>query len=99
MVSVASLRKSGFKVRVLHTRNTVADGTPSCKGGSTTVEITTPDGKDLSGTARCRDDERFDRRLGLRIAIGRALSSWAGNKCRPEWFTTHGGPCGLARKP
>ena len=56
MVTVKSLRKSGFKVRVLHTRNLLQDGSPSCKGGSTTVEITTPDGTDISGTANCRDD-------------------------------------------
>lgn len=98
MVTVKSLRKSGFKVRVLHTRNLLHDGSPSCKGGSTTVEITTPDGKDISGTANCRDDERFDRRLGLTIAIGRALSSWKRTTCRPEWFTANGGPCGLSRK-
>jgi hypothetical protein len=62
------------------------------------VEITTPDGRDISGTANCRGDERFDRRLGLTIAIGRAFSSLKRSTCRPEWFTAKGGPCGLARK-
>lgn len=74
-MTVKSLRQSGFKVRVLHRRNLLQDGTPSCKGGSTTVEITTPEGKDVSGTAKCRQDERFDRKLGVKIALGRALSA------------------------
>lgn len=98
MVTVASLRRSGFKVRVLHTRNYLPSGSTSCKGGSTTVEITTPDGNDISGTAKCRDDERFDRKIGLSIAIGRAFSSLKKPTCRPEWFNSRGGPCGLARK-
>lgn len=75
METVMGLRKSGNKVRVLHRRQILPDGTASCKGGSTTVEITTGDGRELSGTSRCRDDERFDRKIGLKIALGRALAS------------------------
>lgn len=98
MVTVKDLRRSGNKVRVLHTRNTTPDGTISCKGGHTVVQITTKDGRELSGMAKCRDDERFDRKLGLQIALGRALTSQITFACRPDWFTAKGGPCGLSRK-
>lgn len=69
------LRRGGNKVRVLHYRKNGPDGKVSCLGGSTTVEITTTDGRELAGTSRCRDDEKFHRKLGLRIALGRALNS------------------------
>jgi hypothetical protein len=75
MVTVRELRQSGNKVRVLHYRNSLPDGNLSCMGGEIVVEITTKDGRELSGSSRCRDDERFHKRLGLSIALGRALSS------------------------
>ena len=78
-MTVRELRQSGNKVRVLHTRNSLPDGTVSCKGGITVVEITTKEGTDLSGCARCRDDERFDRKMGVKIAVGRALASHPSN--------------------
>lgn len=75
MVTVMELRKSGNKVRVLHHRNTLEDGTVLCKGGRTVVEITTKDGRDLSGSSRCREDERYVKKMGVQIAVGRALTS------------------------
>lgn len=96
MTTVKELRQSGNKVRVLHHRKAV-DGTVSCKGGFTVVEITTKDGRELTGTSRCRDDERFNRKMGLEIALGRALKTYVPT-CRPEWFLAKGGPCGLSRK-
>jgi hypothetical protein len=83
MVTVRELRQSGIKVRVLHTRNISPDGSVSCLGGTTTVEITTKDGTNLTGSAKCRDDERFDRKMGLKIAVGRALTSSTGI---PKWI-------------
>jgi hypothetical protein len=77
MVTVRELRQAGNKVRVLHFRNTLPDGTVSCKGGKTKVEITTKDGRELYGQSKCREDERFHRKMGLLIALGRAL-------CPPE---------------
>lgn len=74
MVTVMELRRSGNKVRVLHYRKTLEDGTVFCRGGHTVVEITTKDGRDLSGSSKCRDDERYDKKTGVRIALGRALS-------------------------
>lgn len=91
-MTIRELRQSGNKVRVLHHRNAHPDGTISCKGGFTIIEITTKDGRELSGTAKCRDDERFDRKMGIKIALGRALTC-AHAPCRPHWFTTNKVSC------
>lgn len=46
-------------------------------GGATLVEVTCPDGRELVGTANCNDKDQFNRKLAIRIALGRALK---GNK-------------------
>jgi hypothetical protein len=51
-------------------------GGPSLYGGETNVLIFNNKERErllASGTATCRPDERFDRKLGLSIAAGRAL--------------------------
>lgn len=74
-MKVHDLRKAGYKVRVLHCRRrdertlTQVD----CKGGETVIQITTPDGQDLEGRAKCSDKERYNKRVGVQIALGRAL--------------------------
>lgn len=80
--TVKQLRQSGYKVRVCHTRhydNTVKLATGltkilSAKGGKTAVQITTPEGKDISGEAFCSKEDSYNKKLGVKIAIGRALS-------------------------
>lgn len=47
------------------------------KGGRTVATITLPDGGVLTGVARCRGDESFNRELGRRIAMGRVLAKYA----------------------
>ena len=49
----------------------------SQNGGETTVEITTPEGRTYVGVATCSAKDAFNRKLGLKIAIGRALE-WIG---------------------
>lgn len=82
-VTIQSLRQAGFKVRVLHTRNTQATqqlgfgsrNILSGKGGSTKIEITTPDEQTtVVGIAQCSDKDSFNRKLGNEIALGRALA-------------------------
>lgn len=73
-MTVEELRKSGYKVRVHHHRRSSVDGVNS-RGGKTVVEVTTPDGKTLYGYARCSRKENFNKRLGVRIALGRALKT------------------------
>lgn len=75
-MKVHDLRKAGYKVRVLHcrkfsTRNLLGEFDP--KGGETVVQITTPDGQDLEGRAKCSDKERYNKRVGVQVALGRAL--------------------------
>ena len=79
--TVKQLRQSGYKVRVLHARRHElvkrlghVSKELCAKGGNTTVEITTPDGKNLTGVASCFNCDSYNKRLGVRIAIGRALS-------------------------
>lgn len=81
-MTVEQLRKSGYKVRVIHTRRGKTmprlDGgmvqTVSERGGKTVVQVRTPDGEELEGVAVCSVKDNFNRRLGVRIALGRALT-------------------------
>lgn len=52
------------------------------KGGITTVELRSPNGSIFRGEARVHPNDNFNRRRGLRIALGRALKSvdnWPGS--------------------
>jgi hypothetical protein len=74
---LAQLREDGFQVRVQHTRQELLDG-DSPYGGKTEVAIYAKDDAECldpvaTGEALCRPDERFDRRLGFTIAMGRAV--------------------------
>lgn len=89
-VTVAGLRRSGYKVRVTHRRvyqtefggllfskfEAASNGinvSPQMYGGQTQVEITTPDGETLNGEANVYYKDAFNRKLGLKIALGRAM--------------------------
>lgn len=43
------------------------------KGGLSIVEITTPDGQNADGEAACNKIDSFNRKIGLSIALGRAM--------------------------
>lgn len=80
MFTVDSLRKDGYKVWVRHNRPVKEvhkfGGIVEVQlqfGGTTSVEITTPDGRNLTGEAICRNDEVYNKRLGVTIALGRAM--------------------------
>lgn len=83
MNNVEELRKSGYKVRVKHFRREKTmqkmDGgvvqTPSERGGHTIVQVRTPDGEELEGVAVCSTKDNFNKRIGVRIALGRAFTS------------------------
>lgn len=54
--------------------NLLLDGTtPEGNGGQTLVEITTPTGETLYGNAVCSTSQNYDRKLGVYIALGRAM--------------------------
>lgn len=42
-------------------------------GGVTTAEITAPDGTEVFGKAECSVSDNFNRRLGVKLALKRAL--------------------------
>lgn len=79
--TIKDLRRQGYKVRVIHTRfqNIVPRLTGnsfevSSRGGSTTIEITTPDKQHtVSGKSVCSIEDNFNRKVGNSIALGRAL--------------------------
>ncbi len=74
------LRSRGFKVEVRHIRHLESDGEVSLFGGETDVVIYNQEDRVLAtGRAACRPDERFDRKLGLTIAIGRAYREFEDN--------------------
>jgi len=82
-LTIKKLRQAGFKTRVMHTRHyenlTRGLGGPcprlSCKGGTTKIEVTTPDKTiTVEGSAKCSVEDSFNRKLGNSIALGRAAS-------------------------
>jgi hypothetical protein len=72
-MTVHDLRKNGYKVRVLHFRKwddrVLAELYP--KGGSTVVQITTPEGENFQATALCSNEDRYNKKIGVKIALGR----------------------------
>ncbi len=96
-ITVKNLRQNGFKVRVGHYRldNFLWELTLdsiftdlqkqvgiSPKGGKTTIELT-KDGIDASGEAICCMEDNYNRKLGVKIALGRALAAWQAKKAWP----------------
>ena len=78
--TVESLRKSGFQVRVYHCRQRDA-GQISCHGGYTAVAVTPPNGTQFStcnGFAFCSKKDNYNKRLGVAIALGRAMKMYGG---------------------
>lgn len=79
-MTVQDLRNRGFKVRVLHFRDLVykprmsyltVNGTQSPKGGITKVIIDAPSGEHYEGEARCSKKDNYNKKLGVKIALGR----------------------------
>lgn len=79
--TIESLRKSGYKVRVIHRgwngldRERINTDLLSKAGPPevTQIDITTPDGQDVSGYAYRAKGDQHNRKLGNTIALGRAL--------------------------
>ena len=61
--TIADLRRSGWKVAVQHNANT------------THITLTSPDGKHSEGIATPHHEDQYNRKLGNRIALGRALKN------------------------
>lgn len=82
-LTIKQLRQKGYKVRVMHTRDTKTVQKISGPiqevsnfGGSTKIELTTPDMEWTTvGEAVCSVEDNFNRRFGNEIALGRAVSN------------------------
>jgi hypothetical protein len=86
MLNVDTLRKAGFNIRVHHLRDllvyygigedsriqVVGSEFAPC-GGETFIELTTPAGKFYLGQARCSWRDNYNKKLGTKIALARAL--------------------------
>lgn len=71
-LTVSFLRKSGYKVAVRHHRIFNSDGSTKPKGGMTEVIIDSPHGEHFEGKAKCCDQDNYNKKLGIRIALGRS---------------------------
>ena len=79
--TIKQLRQKGYKVRVMHARHYIPVKKIqgyyeelSAKGGSTTIELTTPDKQNnVFGKSVCSQEDNFNRRVGNAIALGRAV--------------------------
>lgn len=79
MNSIQELRNAGYKVRVLHFRDRISKnrmdtsmtGYESPKGGFTKVIIDSPEGNHYEGEAHCSKKDNYNKKLGVRIALGR----------------------------
>jgi hypothetical protein len=82
--TIHQLRRSGWKVRVIHgvTNHNLPFGPRSAKNQEplserfTRIELTSPEGKDSTGIAYCSKQDQWNRKLGNRIALGRALKNY-----------------------
>jgi hypothetical protein len=79
IMTVQELRNMGYKVKVLHFRNYI-DKQRFCgfssnlseKGGSTRIIIDSPTGKHFEGSAKCSKKDNYNKKLGVKIALGRS---------------------------
>jgi hypothetical protein len=44
------------------------------KGGTTIIEVTSPDGRNVIGASQCSEKESWNRKMGNQIALGRAMA-------------------------
>lgn len=84
--TVEQLRKSGYKIRITHSRNLFnysfigypkaynAKANDICpRGGITYIQLTTPEGKDITSVSKCNLSDNYNKKIGVAIALGRAL--------------------------
>lgn len=71
-LTVGYLRKSGYKIAVHHHRRKNKDGSFMPKGGKTVLIIDSPSGEHFEGCAKCSNEDNYNKKLGIRIALGRS---------------------------
>lgn len=60
---VGSMDRAGYSGRPID---------PDTKGGSTEIVIDSPDGKHYHGISICSKKDNYNKKMGVRIAIGRS---------------------------
>ena len=70
--TIESLRKTGWKVAVIHK-------TDDTKRQYTHIIVTSPEQKHAEGFAFVHTGDNYDRKIGNKIAIGRALKNLSNN--------------------
>ena len=76
MLTVQNLRKMGYKVKVWHSRNHTESGGldfAPCGGMTEVAVYDMADQNSYFGVARCSLKDQYNRKLGVKIALGRAL--------------------------
>ena len=77
--TIHQMRRAGWKVRVIHgntNESYIGQEIVNFSDRFTKIELTSPDEKDFSGTAFCSKGDNYNRKLGNRIALGRALKKY-----------------------
>lgn len=69
-ITISFLRQSGYKVAVRHHRY-YNNNVTSPKGGMTEIIIDSPHGEHFEGVSKCCDQDNYNKKLGVRIALGR----------------------------
>ena len=78
--TIKQLRQQGYKVRVLHFRYLRDAESFEARGGTTCIELTTPDkAQTVVGKSVCSTEDNFDKKIGNAIALGRALKQLSGD--------------------
>ena len=84
---MSELRQQGYRIYIFHDRirknkwvnvsstTKILDEVISPKGGSTIVEIVSPDGDRYTGIADCSKRDCYNKKRGVAIALGRAIKT------------------------
>jgi hypothetical protein len=78
--TIHQLRRAGWKVRVIHgftNKQYLGTEITNLSERFTKIDLTSPDKKDASGIAFCSKNDQWNRQLGNRIALGRALKNYS----------------------
>lgn len=70
---IEDLETKGYKVEVRHVRYLDEDEKPIDKGGYTSVNLYKNERTAAHGIAACSKKDNYNRKLGLTIALGRAV--------------------------
>jgi hypothetical protein len=78
--TIHQLRRAGWKVRVIHgftNEKYMSNPITNLSNQFTKIQITSPDKKDAEGISFCSKKDQWNRKLGNRIALGRALKNYS----------------------